>query len=401
MAMIGGRLFKIIPKVNTSKVTEIIIDDDPRKLRNMERFPMAYMCQADKWLIVQDGISAPIIYDGSKARRSKTIGLPEEVEIPVGTITAYGMGRIVTIVNDRDVAFGDLQGSHDLPDPSDSLILFTERNFLTEGFDAAIPFQQGVVTGMMFIPQLDSSTGNGQLMVFAERGATSFFLSLDRELWKTSTFQVLSLLTTGMRGHRSISVVNEDLWFRSDDGMRSYRQARSEPSGWAHIPLSTNVRQYLENDSEFLLKYCSAMYFDNRILVTTSPMWFNGRPIHWGMVVVDFDIISAFGGTATQPQASKPAWEGEWISPNFLPSQIFTGTFNGMTRAFVFGLDNAGQNSLFELSSDDKDDYNGTKIGWEFDTRSFDFNKLDPQNSTVFTENELYDADIWLKEVIE
>jgi hypothetical protein len=401
MAMIGGRLFKIIPKVNTSKVTEIIIDDDPRKLRNMERFPMAYMCQADKWLIVQDGISAPIIYDGSKARRSKTSGLPEEVEIPVGTITAYGMGRIVTIVNDRDVAFGDLQGSHDLPDPSDSLILFTERNFLTEGFDAAIPFQQGVVTGMMFIPQLDSSTGNGQLMVFAERGATSFFLSLDRELWKTSTFQVLSLLTTGMRGHRSISVVNEDLWFRSDDGMRSYRQARSEPSGWAHIPLSTNVRQYLENDSEFLLKYCSAMYFDNRILVTTSPMWFNGRPIHWGMVVVDFDIISAFGGTATQPQASKPAWEGEWISPNFLPSQIFTGTFNGMTRAFVFGLDNAGQNSLFELSSDDKDDYNGTKIGWEFDTRSFDFNKLDPQNSTVFTENELYDADIWLKEVIE
>jgi hypothetical protein len=170
-----GRLFKIVPKVTDAKVTEVVIEDQPRNLRNMKRLPMAYMCQADKWFIAQDGSGMPIIYDASKARRSKTSGLPDETEIPVGTIMAYGMGRLVVVVNDRDVAFGDLQGSHDLPDPSDSLILFTERNFLTEGFDAAIPFSQGLPTGMMFIPQLDASTGNGQLMVFAERGATSFF----------------------------------------------------------------------------------------------------------------------------------------------------------------------------------------------------------------------------------
>jgi hypothetical protein len=293
------------------------------------------MVQADKWLIAQDGTSGPIIYDGNKARRSKITGTQDETEIPVGTIMAYGMGRIVVIVNQRDVAFGDLYGSHDLPDPADSLILFTERNFLAEGFDAAIPFQQGIATGAMFFAQLDTSTGNGQLMVFAERGSASFFLSIPREQWKTSAFQVLSLLTTGLRGHRSISVVNEDLWFRSDDGVRSYRQARSEPSGWAHIPLSTNVRQYLDNDSDFLLRYASSIYFDNRIIFTTSPMWNQGRPSHAGMVVVDFDIISSFGGTATSPQTSVSGKDSD--KHPFPASPAVHRNLQGMTRAFCFG----------------------------------------------------------------
>lgn len=401
MALIGGRLFRIVPGATEAKVTEVIIQDEHRNLRNVHDTPIAYMVQADKWLIAQDGKGNAIIYNSVKARRAKVSVDVDNTEIPTGTIMAYGMGRLCVIVNKRDVAFGDLHGSHDLPDAADSLILFTERNFLAEGFDAAIPFTQGIATGMIFFPQLDTSTGNGQLMVFAERGATSFFLSLPRELWKTSSFQILALLTTGLRGHRSISVVNEDLWFRSDDGMRSYRQARSEQSGWSHIPLSTNVKQYLGNDSDFLLKYASAIYFDNRILVTTSPLWNNGRPIHTGMAVVDFDVISSFSGSPQAPQISKPAWEGQWSSEQFLPITMLTGTFHGVTRAFIFGLDNRGHNQLYELSKDDKDDFDGNRINWEMVSRSFDFNKLNPQDSTVFTENELYDGDLWLKDIIE
>lgn len=401
MAMIGGRLFKIVPGVTTAKVTEVVIKSDGRDLRNMADKPIAYMVQADKWLIAQDGSGSAIIYNATKARRAKVSVDINNTEIPVGTIMAYGMGRIVVIVNKRDVAFGDLHGSHDLPDPADSLVLFTERNFLAEGFDAAIPFTQGVATGMMFFPQLDTSTGNGQLMVFAERGAASFFLSLPRDQWKTSSFQILALLTTGLRGDKSISVVNEDLWFRSDDGMRSYRQARSEQSGWSHIPLSTNVKQYLENDDDRLLKYGSAIYFDNRILITTSPMWNNGRPRHRGMMVVDFDVISSFGGSPSAAQISKPAWEGQWYCSQFFPIQMLTGTFKGVTRAFIFGMTNDGLNQLYELSVDDKDDFDGNRIPWELVSRAFDFNKLSPQSSTVFTENELYDGDLWLKDIVE
>src|SRR5262249_51100922 len=153
-----------------------------------------------------------------------------------------------------------------------------------------IPSQNGPVTGMSFFPQLDTSTGNGQLLVFSRRAASSFFLSLPREQWKTSLFQIFALLSTGCAGNRSISIVNEDLWMRSDDGVRTFRQARSEQSGWAHIPLSTNVRQFTENDTSSVLKYGSSMVFDNRLIMTCSPMWNQGRPTHAGLLVVDFDV---------------------------------------------------------------------------------------------------------------
>src|SRR5437868_744311 len=70
MAMIGGRLFKIVPSISSASVTEIapITDiDGPvvnfptpsfgTSFRNRNDQPIAYMTQADKWLIIQDGFS--------------------------------------------------------------------------------------------------------------------------------------------------------------------------------------------------------------------------------------------------------------------------------------------------------------------------------------------------------
>lgn len=416
MAMIGGRLYKIVPQKNTAEVTEItpIVDNFspyPGKAayRNRWNNSIAYMIQADKFLIVQDGQAKPIIYDAQTARRSRSDSTDAALkEVPVGTIMAYGMGRICVVVNDRDIAFGDLYGSHldTQTDPADSLPLFTERNFLAGGFDAAIPFQQGVATGMAFFPQLDTSTGTGPLLVFAERGAASFALDLDRSVWQTSAFQTIALLTTGLRGSRSVSVVNEDLWFRSDDGVRGFRQARSEQYGWAHIPLSTNVRQYLENDSQELLKYASGIYFDNRVLTTTSPVWNNGRVYHEGVVVADFDILSSFGSK------SKEAWDGHWLvgtrenQPINLPTQkicqLVSGTINGVARAFAFCLDTTQSppvNQLYELTSTERSDWDGVPVDWEFDSRSFNF--VQGQQSTPYTEVELYDGDIWLREIAD
>ena len=52
MAMINGRLFKIIPRVTEAIVTEIVL-----KKRNRWDIPLSYMVQADKWLVAQDGNS--------------------------------------------------------------------------------------------------------------------------------------------------------------------------------------------------------------------------------------------------------------------------------------------------------------------------------------------------------
>lgn len=124
------------------------------------------------------------------------------------------------------------------------------------------------------------------------------------------------------------------------------------------------------------------------MLFTVNPVWNEGRPYHNGLVVVDFDILSSFG------QKEKPAWDGHWTS-QFPILQLVTGQFNGTTRAFAFGVDPAGYNQLYEISLNDKDDWDGQLIPWELEHRAYDFAKISQQGNP-FTESELYDADLWV-----
>jgi hypothetical protein len=96
-------------------------------------------------------------------------------------------------------------------------------------------------------------------------------------------------------------------------------------------------------------------------------------------------------------------------------TQLVSGTFDGVTRTFAFVLeDNMTHNALYEITLDDRDDVtdwtidDGTssldtsqpisqRVEWEFVSRAFDFK----QGSTPFTELNLYDADLWLKDIIE
>jgi hypothetical protein len=161
MLMTGGRLFKATPQFGTNfYVEEIALD----KL-NFPTNPRAYLVQADRFCVIQDGQSKPIIYDGVVARRAK------DGEVPVGTIMAYGMGRLIVVVNDsRELEFSDLYGSNaDANDPGAAVLKFTETTFLNEGGTASISFSLGKLSGLHFLPQQDSSVGDGDLLGFLGR----------------------------------------------------------------------------------------------------------------------------------------------------------------------------------------------------------------------------------------
>lgn len=370
MALVGGRLYQIRPKTSRNlRITEVELP-----YRNSGKIKRAYMQQADRYHISQDGESKPIIFDGTKARRAK------EKEVPVGTEMAYGMGRLVVTVNNRELTFGDLYGSNDGVDPGDAVIMFTEATFLNEGFNASIAFTLGAVTGLRFAPQQDSAVGDGELLAFSENGISSFFLSQPREQWKDSAFQRVTLLKTGGRGHDMIVSINGDLWFRSDDGWRSYRQARAEIQGWAHLPMSTEIRPYTDSDTARLLQYGSAISFNNRLIATCSPRTNQGKLYHAGLTSLDFDVLSTFG------QATQPAWDGHWSKLKFL--KLVTGKFDGVDRAFAFALDGDGLNQIYELSVDDPDDFDAP-VSWEMEMRSMNFD-------SPFNEKELLGADVWV-----
>jgi hypothetical protein len=375
MAMIGGRQYQITPKISKGvKVREV-----PLERRSRNNILRGYMQQADRFHVTQDGESRPIIFDGVTSRRAKTN------EIPVGTFMAYGMGRLCVTVHGRQIAFGDLYGSHAGTDPGDSVLFFEESTFISEGFNAAVGFSLGSITGLHFAPQQDSAVGDGELLAFSESGVTSFFLSQPRELWKDSAFQRITLLNIGGRGHSMIVSVNGDLWFRSDDGWRSYRQARAEIQGWAHLPMSTEVRDYMDADSPTLLQFGSAILFNNRLIATCSPRYNQGRPYHNRLTSLDFDVLSSFG------QATRPAWDGTWTKLKFL--KLVTGKFHGKSRAFIFGIDADGKNQLYELEAEPGGkDFGTDPVSWEIQMRSFNFD-------APFNEADILSADAWVHSV--
>lgn len=390
MVSIGGRLYQVTPKPNnTMHVYEIAL---PRRNRNT--IPISYHLQAGEFHIVQDGESAPIIINGTGARRAGAD------EIFTGKMMGYGQGRIVLVGNDNLIYFGDIRDGKGNGDAD--LLGFTETQFLNEGFPSALPSGMGVPTAVQFIPQQDSATGVGECLVFGENGVESFYLSLPRETWKDSAFQHTALLGIGATGHRAVCVVNEDIWFRANDGFRSYRQARAVVNQWAQIPMSTNVSEWVEADTPSLLNYASAINFDKRLIGTCTPVPNEASPddvlqsglYHNGLVSLDFDILSTFGKLAA------PAWDGHWARNdlNFLDGlrilQLVEGSFNGERRAFAFYITPNNFNGIIEISKNLRDHDSFGVITSKLITRSMDFDQ-------EFNEKTLYGGDFWIDDVQE
>lgn len=390
MVSVGGRLYQMTPQPNNvMHVFEIALDR-----RNRSTIPIAYHLQAGAYHIVQDGESSPIITTGGGARRAA------KDEIFTGRMMGYGQGRIVLVGNDNLIYFGDIRDGKGNGDAD--LLGFTETQFLNEGFPSALPSGMGIPTAVHFIPQQDSATGVGECLVAGETGIESFYLSLPRETWKDSAFQHTALLGIGVTGHRAICSVNEDVWFRSNDGYRSYRQARAMVNQWAQIPMSTNVSKFVEADTPSLLNYASLISFDKRLLGTCTPvpnqanhpLPFQGCLYHNGLVSLDFDILSTFGKEAA------PSWDGHWADHALNPLvgakvlQLVEGVFNGEQRAFVFYKNRPGHNGIVEISKklQNHDSY-GT-ITSRVTTRSMDFQQ-------EFNEKTLYGGSFWLDDVQE
>lgn len=380
MATIGGRYYRIEPGAGQAAA----IREIPIARRNNANVPIAYHLQAGVYHITQDAENRPIIFDNVTARRARP------GEIPTGKMMGYGQGRIVLIGKNNSVLFGDIRdgkGNGDM-----DLLGFTETSFLNEGFASGIPSFMGHPTAIQFVPAQDTATGVGECLVFGERGVESFFLSIPRDQWKNSQFQRTALLGVGNEGHRNISVVNQDLWFKSEAGRRSYRQARAEINQWAQIPMSTNVRKWIDNETPELAQYGSAITFNNRLIMTVTPYFNEGRPYHNGLLALDFDVISSFGRT------SGPAWDGHWSNYAANPLtglkvlQLVTGMFSGRERAFAFVLDVNNENALIELSPVMAGSDSLGPIKSKLVTRAMDFRQ-------PFNEKVLYGGDVWIDKV--
>lgn len=334
----------------------------------------AWFAQAFEWLIIQDGLAQPILWDGITARRANMKPDGTSVEVPVGSVMAFIHGRLAVASADgtNQIAVGDIVYGSDVTTTAD-VIRFTETNYWASGGAFGVPVYVGDITGMYAMPYLDTGTGQNELVVLGASGAIAIDLSRPRDQWLDSQLLRISLIGAGCVSTHSLCALNGDLFFRSSEGVRSYRNARSEfQQTWHQTPISTDVRRWIKTDSPRLLEYNSQVAWNNMLLSTCSPLLARtNNPLaghhryHRGFVVLDAEPQSNILRTGA------PVWHGMWTG--IRPVQFVEGRIENRHRCFAWSYDRDGRNRLYELSEDGfNDTFEGSprKIFSFYDTSS-------------------------------
>ena len=447
-----------------------------------------YFCQAENYLIIQNGLDIPLIWDGDNLYQSGigpagstgAVSQLHTIEGFYGTVMAYGQGRLFVAnatkekVFAGDLAFGGsttqftissgtgaansstytftttathsyaagdlitisghsssagLNGTwtcrtgtsgtsiainyNSVPPTTGSggfatkantgvasdLLRFTETNFLEEGGSLQTFKPLGNIVGMSFMPVQDVGTGQGDLLVFCQNGISSFSVATPRPYWKTTAgFQRVAVKSQGAVGQGSIVTTNGDIYYRSRDGLRTYRNARAEIDGPGQVPISAELNAILPYDTSDFLPWATAIVFDNRFLFTASPkIDYSGsstgassRPVTFSSIIaLDFTTLSSVGA---KRQAS---YDGLWRGLDI--TCLAAGLFNQTERAYMFcvSYDNNASNSLWEITRDlpyDVHNLASVPISCILETRAFSL-------GSPAEVKKLIRADLWISDL--
>lgn len=388
LCSISGRIYGI--DAFSLEVTDLTIASDP----NPSFPPQVWFEQGEMFTFIQDGTSRPLIFNGASLRRSQI----EQGEIPVGTIMCYALGRMTVVLPDRrSFVAGNLVGSTEGGTPGynfrDSIISFTENNYLNGGGVFSVPQR---INAVQELATIDTTLNQGPIQLFTSSGAYSANYPFLREEWFEITYPLVtgSLLSRGALSQNSTINVNNDIWFRAYDGIRSFWVARRDSQSWANLPLSFEVERILRYDTRGLLEYSSATLFDNRLLMTCSPLSVPERGVvHRGLVALDFQ------GASNLKQDGKPSYDGLWTGLRIF--QILTIEVQGEENCFIFALDPEDKISLYQLTLRELfDNYGLTsqqRIQWSIETPSYSWGEV--ITSVVRTQKELVGGDISISQL--
>lgn len=302
---------------------------------------------------------------GSGARAYSILNPPKEV--PIGSLMAYGQGRLFVANSNRFEIFAlDLVGSHvnaatgttstgtvyyPMSDPRMSVILNTENTYLSEGGSLLAPSFMGKIVSLRVLPVQNTTAGQGQLFAFCEFGAASFKVSAARNSWgSTQDFQVILFKDIGSVGPDAFAQVNGDLFFRATDGLRSYRNASAEFAAYGNTGMSAEMDRFMKNEPVHLMYGTTCGYSsEGRLLITAIPQEKqleneNSLPKLYFKAVVCLDFNSQNGSLGK----TSAAYDGIWTGLDFV--HILSGEFGRRPRTYFLAY-SCDLLSLWEVNS--------------------------------------------------
>jgi hypothetical protein len=366
-----------------------------------------YFVQAEIFLVIQagDGVTLPLIWDGTTLRQSKgitdpnatTSSPPHTNEIPAATAMCYYMGRL-WYAQGRAYSAGDIVGgaSGTLAYGFRDSVLCVQENPLCVGGDGfVVPTNAGNIRGIAYQSNINSQLGEGALYIGTREQIYQLTVPTTRTDWIAATtnnmpLQTVALSTNGWVNDRSIVTVNGDLFFQClEPSIRSLTTAVRNFQQWGNVPISVNEQRVLQFVDRSLLRFASGIYFDNRMLQTTLPFNTPVGVAHKAIIPLNFDVIS------TLEQQLPPVWEGMLEGVNIL--ELTQADYGGRPRAFAtVWSETKGTIELWELTNAARFDTSAVqdnRVTWYFETPAFTW-------GDEFAMKKMVGGEIWYDKLI-
>lgn len=331
----------------------------------------------------------------------------QQAQFPAGRMGAYVMGRVwMALADGKQFIAGDIVGG-----PSgtkalnfrDAVLNITENNFLVGGGTFTVPGSVGDIRAIIGTATLDASLGQGAVQIFTPTTVFSCNTPVDRLTWQSLTNPILteSAIGNGGLGQYSTFLVNSDTIYRSLDGIRSLILSRQDFNLWVRTPISHEVQRLLARDNQALLPFGTGGFFDNRTLMSCSPVSTPQGVYHQALIALNDDLIS------TVRDKKPPAYDGAWPGINVF--QMMTGEFALVERLYQFCFNTVLQTlelweHMPESASEVQDNPNPPIIGdngtqaiqWWFESSSLRFGET-VENRTF---KSLYNGEIFVDKLV-
>lgn len=332
-----------------------------------------YFCKAEKYCIIQDGVTDAIIM-GSTTATSARHRIAANDEVPVGTIMAYGHNRLFVVpdqVNGEDGRRFFLAGDLARPNNVAHLLGFTDTEYLDGGGALSLPQESGFIGGMIIQKNVDTGDGYGPLIVGTQDAFAAFAIDQPRASdavlgivgWTDRDIRRVMFGNAGLCSPFSIVTINSDVWFRGYDGLRSLAVTIAENAqSLRNEPMSGEMQNIFALDDDDSLANVSMAYADSRLFCTAVP---SEEPSKFkGLAVLDFAPVQ------NVKQRSSPSFDGVCTGALFL--QVLTARYQGHDRLFAFVQNAQGTVDICWLDPDAETDPNGSAPECRVYTRRMD-----------------------------
>jgi len=341
--------------------------------------PQAYFTQGEQFLVWQAGdeVTNPIFYwdDGDVLIGMRRSNGFVAVNDPTNEIPAagpsdyyaqriwYGFGRLYAA---GDIVLNKASGTAPFG-YRDSVLHVTENPVAKAGDAFIVPTVAGNIRALKHAANLDTALGTSQLFIFTRRAVYTNEAPITRTAWTLATLdlmplQKVALVKGGTFAERAVVQVNDDLYFPGppNGDVRSMATALRYFHQPGSVALSNNIDRLLKFNDRSLMRYMSGVEFDNRLLITNSPITTPVGVAGQTIAALDFDLIS------TLEERKPPAWEGSLEGLKFL--QLLEGDFGGVQKCFAIVWSDLHQAiEIWQLSSDlrfDSNEGQDNRVTW-------------------------------------